>query len=75
MKCHFCHESFLDSFSREDHEKIIHHKIKIYQCKICHEKKRGINSFDKHLTFTHGTSHWQINLGLRQTTRLLRNML
>ena len=69
VTCHFCTESFSYSFSCEDHEKTIHKKIKIYVCKICHEKKRGMNNFDKHLTFTHGTNHWLINLELRQAIR------
>jgi len=41
------YNSQMDSFSCEDHEKTIHNKIKIYQCKICHEKKRGINNMPK----------------------------
>ena len=71
MRCNFCSKSFTDSFSCEVHERTIHHKIQIYTCKICHEKNRGIDSFDKHLTFTHGTNHWHINLGLKQ---IMRNM-
>jgi hypothetical protein len=65
----FCNEFFHDSFSSEDHEKTTHHKIKIYECKICHVRTRGINSFDKHLSFTYGTNHWQINLALKQDMR------
>lgn len=69
VKCNFCNEFFHDSFSCENHEKATPHKIKIYECKICHEKKRGINSFDKHLSFTHGTNHWHINLVLKHVMR------
>ena len=69
VTCSFCDESFFDSFSCENHEKKIHHKIKIYECKICHERKRGIDSFDKHLTYAHGTNHWPINLALKQSLR------
>jgi len=69
MRCNFCSKSFEDSFSCEDHEKTVHNKIQLYTCKICHEKNRGIDSFDKHLTFTHKTNHWHINLALKQTMR------
>ena len=71
MRCNFCSKSFEDSFSCEDHEKTVHNKIQLYTCKICHEKNRGIDSFDKHLTFTHNTSHWHINLALKQTMRAM----
>jgi len=47
------------------------HGIKIYEYKICHVRKRGINSFDKYLSFTYGTNHWQINLALKL---VMRNM-
>ena len=68
-RCSFCPKSFEDSFSCEDHERIVHSKIQIYTCKMCNEKSRGIDGIDKHLTFTHNTTHWHINLALKQTMR------
>jgi hypothetical protein len=69
--CKYCSESFDDSFTCEDHTKLIHKKVPVYICKICKEKYLGTDNFDKHLTFAHGTKHWEINLGLKQMTRMM----
>ena len=71
MKCKFCEESFGFNRDREEHTKLIHKKIEIFQCKICHEKCKGSDNFDKHLTFVNGTNHWYINLGMRELRRSL----
>ncbi len=46
----------------------------IYTCKVCNEKCKGTDDFDKHLQYTHGTNHWTINLALKETKRQFANM-
>ena len=57
------------------HLKEAHNRIPIFTCKICQEKCNGIDEFDKHLTFVHGTNHWYLNLAMNETKRQHEKLL
>ena len=65
-KCDFEHPSIV-VYHR--HMEAVHNKFPVYICKICNEKCIGNDAFDKHLQFTHGTNHWDLNLALKQSKR------
>ncbi len=70
-RCVFTHH---DLITCHKHMKSVHNLIPIFQCKICHEKYKGEDEFDKHLQFTHGTNHWDLNLAMKQSLRDLRKI-
>ncbi len=74
IPCKYCNEMFYDMDEHERHLKLAHHKVPVFVCKICNEGIKGTDNFDKHLQFTHGTNHWDLNLGLKQPKRMIRDM-
>ncbi|MBC8501707.1 MAG: hypothetical protein H8D35_01100 [Nitrosopumilus sp.] len=56
------------------HMKAVHNKVPINTCKICSEKFKGNDEFDKHLQFTHGTNHWDLNLAMKQVLRDMKKL-
>ena len=68
--CNYASLSPSRDFEVEDHMKTEHGMSLKLPCKLCHETLEGINEFDKHMTFTHGTNHWQLNLGMREAKRM-----
>ena len=72
--CPWCDAIFADSSALERHTKAVHDKVPVFQCKKCTEKFRGSDEFDLHLTQVHGTTHWNINLLMKQAKRWLRSM-
>ncbi len=69
--CKFSHSSIV---VYQRHMEAVHNKLPVNQCKICHEKFLGNDEFDKHLQFTHGTNHWDLNLAMKQSLRDLRKI-
>ena len=65
-ECNFEHPSIV---VYQRHMKAIHNKLPVNICKICNERFVGNDEFDKHLQFTHGTNHWDLNLALKQSKR------
>ena len=65
-ECNFEHPSIV---VYQRHMKTIHNKLPVNICKICNERFVGNDEFDKHLQFTHGTNHWDLNLALKQSKR------
>jgi len=65
-ECNFEHPSIV---VYQRHMKAIHNKLPVNICKICNERFVGNDEFDKHLQFTHGTNHWDLNLALKQIKR------
>ncbi len=74
IPCKYCNEMFYDMDGHERHLKLAPHKVPVFVCKICNEEIKGTANFDKHLQFTHGTNHWDLNLALKQTKRMIRDM-
>ena len=67
-RCNFEHTSIV---VYQRHMEILHNIIPNYTCKLCNEKYRGNDEFDKHLEFTHGTNHWSLNLASKQVNRII----
>jgi hypothetical protein len=74
IKCKDCDYSQIDPLKFQRHMEFAHNKLLVQECKICHEKFLGNDKFDKHLQFTHGTNHWDLNLALKHTKRMIRNI-
>jgi len=72
--CKDCGTEFSDSSEFELYMDKVHNKVRVLTCKICDEKFKGYDNFDKHLEFTHGTSHWSLNLALKQIKRDIEKM-
>jgi|APSaa5957512535_1039671.scaffolds.fasta_scaffold03151_18 hypothetical protein len=73
--CRHCKEQFGDWITFDRHLKAVHNKIKILTCKVCNEKCKGVDKFDQHLQFTHGTNHWDINLAMKDAWRQFDKLL
>jgi hypothetical protein len=74
-KCSRCDFEYPSIVVYQRHMKAVHNLLPVNICKICNEKCIGNDEFDKHLQFTHGTNHWDLNLILKQTKRTLRRTL
>lgn len=70
-ECKYAHSSIV-VFQR--HMAAVHNKLPVNICKICNEKIIGNDDFDKHLQFTHGTNHWDLNLAMKQSLRDIKKM-
>ncbi len=74
LQCNFCNEIYYDEIEYDNHLQLDHNKVRVFNCKICGEKCRGTSVLDKHLQFTHGTTHWDVNLASRDARRKLQTM-
>ena len=73
-KCKECDYVHTDILTFQRHMEFAHNQLPVNQCKMCHKKFLGNDEFDKHLQFTHGTNHWDLNLALKQSLRDLRKI-
>jgi hypothetical protein len=71
MNCQDCGEPLQDKVALFIHMDKIHNKTPKLICKLCDEECLGLDDFDKHLEFTHGTNHWSLNLAIKQINRTI----
>ena len=69
--CKICQAECGDMIDLETHMIQSHNTKPVLTCKKCKEQLIGVDEFDKHLTFVHNTTHWNLNLALRYVKRLL----
>ena len=74
LKCKICKFATLDFEVLERHMINLHNKPLTSNCKICNEAIDGLDEFDKHLQYTHGTNHWDLNLASKDVKRKLKDM-
>lgn len=74
IHCKICDYKTRDPLAFDRHMEFAHNKLPKYTCKLCNEKFVGDDDFDKHLEFTHGTNHWTLNLGIKDTRRMMKRM-
>ncbi len=72
--CKICLKEFDNWIIFDRHILAVHNKVRVFECIKCGEKCKGVDKFDQHLEFTHGTNHWTLNLAMKNAWRDFEKM-